>query len=321
MSKRERYSYRAEERATKMANTAITAPLRISSWRLKAIAILTLMVGLIAALVWIYFKYSSPWFTADEALESVHIPSEIISSGGGEGGSVPFHSAIEAAEEVLGLAKTAGPVMAFVIGLFMAVLSRSILPLLGSMLFGAAMFMAINIVTAGHVSGLDPRRALVKSATDLEFEATRARLNELRVPASQRDYILGQIGLLEARKTQAKPLDSKLTEMIERAGYGYVNSGESGMSWSVLYKMEREAFGEVRSDTAKAYAEKVRGMQTFLSPVLWAAGGGASFCMLAAMLMGLLAHHMRRRVKRIEGLFRDVRTLRDQFAKAGGLSH
>lgn len=304
-----------------MANTAITAPLRISSWRLKAIAILTLMVGLVAALVWIYFKYSLPWFTADEALESVHIPSEIFSSGAGEGGSVPFRSAFEAAGEVLEMLKTAGPVMAFLVGILMAVLNRSVLPLLGAMLFGTAIHVAINIVTVGHVSGVDPRRELIKSATNGEFDATRARLNELRVPASQRDYVLGQIGLLEARKAQAKPFDSELTGMIERAGDGYVNSGESGMSWSVLYKMEREAFGEVRSDTAKAYAEKVRGMQAFLSPVLWAAGGGASFCLLAALLMGLLAHHMRRRVKRIEGLCRDVRTLRDQIAKAEGLSH
>jgi hypothetical protein len=36
------------------------------------------------------------------------------------------------------------------------------------------------------------------------------------------------------------------------------------MSWSALYKMEREVFGEARSETAKAYADRVQQMRDAL---------------------------------------------------------
>lgn len=320
MSTNEMEGYGANRRMSNLAGPAITAPLRISSWRLIAIAILSMLVGLCAALAWIYFKYSSPWFTADNALDSVHIPREILesiaggqSSGGGYGGS--FQNMFEALGEAFELLKTVIPVMMLVLGMVVSILNRSFVPLLGAMFLGPLMFLVINIVTSGHVSGVDPRKALLKSVTALEFKATRARFDELRVPAPQRDYILGQMFLLDARKTPAKPIDQEVIGMVERAGYGFVNLGKAGMSWSVLYKMERESFGEVRSDTAKAYAKRVREMQAFLLPIVWAAAGVALIGLLGSMLLGILARQMKRRAKRIEGLSRDVRIMRDQFAK------
>jgi hypothetical protein len=71
--------------------------------------------------------------------------------------------------------------------------------------------------------------------------------------------------VIAARKTPS-PVEHDMADLVKRAGDGFVNLGEAGMSWSVLYKMEREAFGEARSETAKAYADRVQQMRDARAP-------------------------------------------------------
>jgi hypothetical protein len=169
----------------------------------------------------------------------------------------------------------------------------------------------------------EPRVSLAEAVTEavnsLKFDRTRGLFDDLRVPASQRDYILGQMTVIAARKTPS-PVEHDMADLVKRAGDGFVNLGEAGMSWSVLYKMEREAFGEARSETAKAYADRVQQMRDARAPVVVGAGVIALFGISGALCLALLANRMRRRAKRIEGLFRDVRAMQDNFAEEIRLS-
>jgi hypothetical protein len=89
----------------------------------------------------------------------------------------------------------------------------------------------------------EPRVSLAEAVTEavnsLKFDRTRGLFDDLRVPASQRDYILGQMTVIAARKTPS-PVEHDMADLVKRAGDGFVNLGEAGMSWSVLYKMERK---------------------------------------------------------------------------------
>jgi hypothetical protein len=56
-------------------------------------------------------------------------------------------------------------------------------------------------------------------------------------------------------------------------------------------------------------------MRDARAPVVVGAGVIALFGISGALCLALLANRMRRRAKRIEGLFRDVRAMQDNFAR------
>jgi hypothetical protein len=218
-------------------------------------------------------------------------------------------------ESALGVLGTAVPLITFAFGLVFCMLNRSFMPMIGAVVLSTAAHVVFGVV----IPEREPRVSLAEAVTEavnnsLKFDRTRGLFDDLRVPASQRDYILGQMTVIAARKTPS-PVEHDMADLVKRAGDGFVNLGEAGMSWSVLYKMEREAFGEARSETAKAYADRVQQMRDARAPVVVGAGVIALFGISGALCLALLANRMRRRAKRIEGLFRDVRAMQDNFAR------
>jgi hypothetical protein len=87
------------------------------------------------------------------------------------------------------------------------------------------------------------------------------------------------------------------------------------MSWSVLYKMGRKPSARRGRRLRKLMRTECSRCATPRAPVVVGAGVIALFGISGALCLALLANRMRRRAKRIEGLFRDVRAMRDNFAR------
>jgi hypothetical protein len=73
----------AGDNENNLARPGISAHLRLSRRRVIAISLISLVVGVIAAFLWLYFGKLSPWATADKLLDSVHIPEAIFAPASG----------------------------------------------------------------------------------------------------------------------------------------------------------------------------------------------------------------------------------------------
>jgi hypothetical protein len=189
-------------------------------------------------------------------------------------------------ESALGVLGTAVPLITFAFGLVFCMLNRSFMPMIGAVVLSTAAHVVFGVVIPEREPRVSLAEAVTEAVNSLKFDRTRGLFDDLRVPASQRDYILGQMTVIAARKTPS-PVEHDMADLVKRAGDGFVNLGEAGMSWSVLYKMEREAFGEARSETAKAYADRVQQMRDARAPVVVGAGVIALFGISGALCLAL----------------------------------
>jgi hypothetical protein len=101
-----------------------------------------------------------------------------------------------------GVLGTAVPLITFAFGLVFCMLNRSFMPMIGAVVLSTA---AHALCSALLFLNVEPRVSLAEAVTEavnsLKFDRTRGLFDDLRVPASQRDYILGQMTVIAARKT------------------------------------------------------------------------------------------------------------------------
>jgi hypothetical protein len=133
-------------------------------------------------------------------------------------------------ESALGVLGTAVPLITFAFGLVFCMLNRSFMPMIGAVVLSTAAHVVFGVVIPEREPRVSLAEAVTEAVNSLKFDRTRGLFDDLRVPASQRDYILGQMTVIAARKTPS-PVEHDMADLVKRAGDGFVNLGEAGMSW------------------------------------------------------------------------------------------
>lgn len=305
MSGWDRY-WQSRERTT-LANSDGVSLVRKGRRKVILASMACTFLAMIAASMWLYTTCISSWASADDPITKVHVPDMLLAyvpdtvSGFESGAGVLF--------EMVG--SYAMPALALV-GLFVTLVTRSLM-MLPAVILASVFGGMVSVIAPPGGDGAAPataRQVMSESIDNLEIHRARQLFNDLHASAVMRDYVLAQMSLIAARENEDGSASDEVAALIEGSGRDFANEGSEGMSWSVLYRMEREVFGEARSATALAFAERLRSERERLGRIkaastwLWILALGGAFSLL------LLARSMRRRAGRLEELIRRISTHR-----------
>jgi membrane-bound ClpP family serine protease len=91
-------------------------------------------------------------------------------------------------ESALGVLGTAVPLITFAFGLVFCMLNRSFMPMIGAVVLSTAAHVVFGVVIPEREPRVSLAEAVTEAVNSLKFDRTRGLFDDLRVPASQRDY-------------------------------------------------------------------------------------------------------------------------------------
>ena len=279
---------------------------RASRWRRNGMAIAGAgAIGLVAAGI----AAAVGWYAGiPEGLGAVDVPAatlELLDRP--QIGSLFEAKLSELTNGIMSVGTKIFAITAVILGLGLAVVNQSFIPLISGSILAGLMLMATSVVEELVVgepgSGSELVTRLQKSNSE---EAWSKALDEAGVAPAQRSYVLAQVDAIRAAETgkprspeQAQRFRRRVTEASAAA-----TAGATPFDGVTLAVLERQALGRVTSPAAVAAVKRAEGIQTTMGMVARAGQWLAFPLLLAGGLWAGAGRGLRTRLKRIDGLMK-----------------